>query len=874
MMNVPFRLLLPLLAGIFLLSCNPSKKLSAPDEFRILDTMLVTAPALQDEPVVSVPDALPDYQAAASRTFDLLHTRLEISFNWEEETVNGNALLIFKPYFYPSDKLVLDAKGFYIKDIKLDATGQDLFYAYDDSLLQIMLDKTYQANDTLRIRINYTAHPSESGGSLAITSDKGLFFINPRGEEPTKPRQVWTQGETESNSRWFPTIDKPNERCTQELFLTVEDQFKTLSNGVLVSSKKNAGGTRTDYWKMDQPHAPYLFMIAVGDYAVVEDTWKNVPLQYYVEPEFEKDAKAIFPYTPEMLEFFSNVLNYPYPWPKFAQVVVRDYVSGAMENTTAVVFGEFMQLKARELVDVLDNEKIVAHEMFHQWFGDLVTCESWANLTLNEGFANYSEYLWLEHKHGKEEADHHLQAELEGYVYSSKGDAHPLIHYRYSDRESMFDQHSYNKGGLTLHMLRRFLGDKAFFAGLNYYLTQNAYTAVEAHDLRLAMEEVSGLDLNWFFDQWFFQEGHPILDIRYSYDESAEMVVVELEQTQVSEGMPPIFEFPATFQIFLPDGTVREEKSWVRERIREFRFPAAQKPLLVLFDPQRVLLCERSENKSNADYWHQHRLAPNVRDRMEALQKLVEIDHPKLQEAVTHSLDDSFWAIRLFALDNMELDAAPMPKLGRLAAQDPHAEVRAASCFLLGQSKDVRYQAELEKIIDTDYAILVVASALDALYALSPAGALKKAGELEPEAEGFLLDVIAEIYLNSQDISKLGFFQNQMETAEEYHSISYLMGFLQLAKLGDLTQLLHAGDQFFKTASRKESSAMKRYAAMRSLNEIHAELVKRSEESKESREKFLSADKAVLEQIESVKAGESDPELKGIYRNFPDPKAK
>ncbi|MBK7409723.1 MAG: M1 family metallopeptidase [Saprospirales bacterium] len=778
-----FRIVLTLVSGIVLLSCHASKKLPStpPYEIRVLDTMLVTAPAFKEPTNGSdLPAELPEYQATATRVFDLIHTRLEVSFDWEAESVKGKALLTLRPYFFPSDQLVLDAKNFIVNGIKLDGQDHDLPFQNNEEQLTIQLDRMYQRTDTLRIWIDYIAHPDETGGSWAITSDKGLFFINSTGEDPNKPRQIWTQGETENNSRWFPTIDKPNERCTDELLITVADNFQTLSNGVLVSSTQNPDGTRTDYWKMDQPHAPYLIMLAVGEYAIVQDQWRDIPLQYYVEPEFEEDAKAIFPYTPEMLEFFSNLLDYPYPWPKFSQVVVRDFVSGAMENTTAVVFGEFMNGKTRELVDVRENEKIVAHEMFHQWFGDLVTCESWANLTLNEGFANYSEYLWLEHKHGKEEADYHLISEESDYVYFARGNAHALIDFHYTDRESMFDQHSYNKGGLILHMLRRYLGDEAFFAGLNHYLTKNAYSEVEADELRLAMEDVSGQDLNWFFDQWFFQEGHPILDIQYSYEERTGEAVVRVEQTQYNEGFPAIFQFPVTVQLFLPNQPVREEKTWMRERVNEFRFPVSEKPLLMLFDPDRELLCERTENKSIADYGQQYQLAINVRDRLEALQQLVNSEDADQTKALVASLDDSFWAIRLFALDNLELGSIPMSKVETLAKGDSHSNVRAASCFLLGQSGDARYAQTMEHIIENDFSLLSTAAALDALYSLSPEKGLKKAESLENQSSEFLSNVIADIYLDAKDISKLDFFRRKIDDSEEYAAVYYGISYRNL----------------------------------------------------------------------------------------------
>lgn len=865
-----------LAAGLFLLGCNSTRNLEASEayEIRILDTMVVTAyPTFDDSG--SGPKGLPEYRASATREFDLLHTRLELSFDWENETVLGKALLSVTPYFHPSDHIILDAKGFEFEQIALEPSGQPLKFDYDGQQVFVRLDREYQRTDTLQIGITYKASPSESGGSLAITSDKGLFFINPRGEDPNKPMQIWTQGETENNSRWFPTIDKPNERCTQEMFVRVDKKFSTLSNGVLVSSVENTDGTRTDYWKMDQPHAPYLFMLAIGEYAVVEDQWREVPLQYYVEPEFKDHAKAIFPHTPEMLEFFSGVLGYPYPWPKYSQVVVRDFVSGAMENTTAVIFGEFMNGKERELVDILTNEKIVAHEMFHHWFGDLVTCESWSNLTLNEGFANYSEYLWLEHKYGKEEADYHLLAEWEDYVYESQTNAHPLIHFHYSDREDMFDRHSYNKGGMVLHMLRDYLGDEAFFAGLNRYLSQHAYSDVEAHELRIAMEDVCGQDLNWFFDQWFFQEGHPKLDIEYSYDERGRQMVVRLKQTQGEAGMPPVFQFPTSVRFLFPDGSVQEEDCWVREMEHEFRFPVPQKPELVWFDPDRTLLCERKENKTTDEYLTQYYRSANVRDRLEALQQ-IPYDHPRFEQLLVDVLDDSYWALRMFALDNLDENPAYLPKIARLAQQDPRAQVRSTACFLLGQSGGNRYLSELETVIEKDISMHVVAAALDALSILDSERALDRAETLEPEAEGSLLDVIGEIYLNANDISKLDFFRKQIEVSDEYSSIYYMMGYSKLARLGSWSQMEEPAELFYQIASNPSGPLMKRFAAMRGLNDIHVELKRRAGETRDValREKIQSADKKVVEKIEAVKAAETDQELKEIFRSYPDPRAK
>jgi aminopeptidase N len=452
-------------------------------EERTLDTLVVMPEGDEDQYALDdatdeIPTVLPRYNPSQKRVNDLLHTKLDLKFDWQKEQVIGKATLRFKPYFYPTRTLTLDAKYLNFQKITFEGKNEPLKYAYEDSL-QVVIDlgRMYNSNEEYAIYIEYTATPTATGGSAAITSNQGLFFIDPRNEDPEKPSQIWTQGETNWNSRWFPTIDYPNERTTQEMYLTVEDKYVTLSNGLLTSSKKNADGTRTDYWKMDQPHAPYLFMLAVGEFAVVTDKWRDIPLTYYVEPKYKDHAKAIFGNTPEMLEFFSTKLNFKYPWKKLGQIVVRDYVSGAMENTTGIIYGEFIQKTTRELIDN-NNDGIVAHEIFHHWFGDYITTESWSNLTMNEGFANYSEYLWAEYKYGKDQADYDLLNTSNGYISAAQGgDRHDLIYFGYEDNEQMFDAHSYNKGGAVLHMLRRYVGEDAFWKALNLYLTQNAYKA-------------------------------------------------------------------------------------------------------------------------------------------------------------------------------------------------------------------------------------------------------------------------------------------------------------------------------------------------------------------------------------------------------------
>ena len=402
----------------------------------------------QNKPATSVKKEV--YQATATKTHDLVHTELDASFDFNNAWLLGKVKLTLHPHHYPTSNLVLDAKGMDVKEVAIVKNGKNtpLKFTNDGMTLNVQLDKNYVKNENYTVFISYTAKPNDykGTGSAAITDAKGLYFINPTGTDKNKPTQVWTQGETEGTSVWVPTIDKPNQKSTQTFRLKVPAKFVSLSNGLLTNQVKNSDGTRTDTWEMKQPHAPYLFFIGMGDYAVVKDTYKGKEVSYYLEKEYEKVARKIFGETPAMMDFFSKKLGIDYPRAKYAQMTARDYVSGAMENTTATLHQESAQQDARELMDGNSWESTIAHELFHQWFGDYVTAESWSNLTVNESFANYSQLLWWEHKLGKDEALFEHYNEMQGYLFSGSQNK-DLVRFNYNDKEDMFDAVSYNKRG-------------------------------------------------------------------------------------------------------------------------------------------------------------------------------------------------------------------------------------------------------------------------------------------------------------------------------------------------------------------------------------------------------------------------------------------
>ncbi|MBL7759264.1 MAG: M1 family metallopeptidase [Sediminibacterium sp.] len=657
------------------------------------------------------------YRETAPKINNLKHTRLNAAFNFEKSQLIGSAWLTLQPHFYPTDSLQLDAKGMEIKQVALVKNNSNLplKYQYDGKQIRIQLNKSYSRNEAYTVFISYIAKPDEleAKGSAAITDAKGMYFINPTGADKDKPTQIWTQGETEATSVWVPTIDRPNQRCTQEFNLTVPAKFVSLSNGKLTRQQVHGNGTRTDQWVMSQPHAPYLFFIGVGDFAVVKDSYKGKEVSYYVEKEYEKVARKIFGLTPEMMQFFEKKLGIDYPWNKYSQIVGRDYVSGAMENTTATLHQESAQQDARQLTDGNEWESTIAHELFHQWFGDLVTAESWSNLTVNESFANYSELLWSEYKYGRDAAAYDNIKDMQAYLGSKSSAGKDLVRFYYESQEDMFDLVSYQKGGRILHMLRNYVGDEAFFTALHQYLTQYRFGNGSAHKLRLVFESVTGKDLNWFFNQWYFNHGHPRLEITYGYDAAAQLATVVMKQTQGAN----LFKLPVSIDVY-EGASKKRYQVWMNNKVDSFYFPAATKPSLITADPERILLAEKKENKTLEAYAHQLKYGKHLGDRMEAVEAAAgKTGDPIALNILSDALNDPFFRIRIKALNSLEqavINAADVQKAEQLAVKDPSRLVKAAAIDLLGKQRNPDYKTLfLQSIEDSSYS--VAGAALEAL---------------------------------------------------------------------------------------------------------------------------------------------------------------
>ena len=776
------------------------------------------------------------YNPSATRLSDIVHTNLSVRFDWEKQYLHGTAEITAKPYFRSTNELILDAKGFDIHHVKMGEL--DLNYQYEDDKLVIRLDKVYKRTESYTISIDYTAKPNEldTKGGVAITDAKGLYFINPLGHED-KPQQIWTQGETEFSSCWFPTIDKPNERMTQNIAITVQNKYTTLSNGLLVKSEQNKDGTRTDYWEQSLGHTPYLAMMAVGDFNITTDKWRGIDVDYYLEDDYHKHARGIFGRTPEMMEHYSEILGVDYPWEKYAQVVVRDFVSGAMENTTAVIHGEFVQMDEREMLD-RHEEDIIAHELIHHWFGDLVTCENWANLPLNEAFATYGEYIWREKGFGRMAADKHLDADLNSYFREARSKQVDMIRFDYTDKDDMFDSHSYAKGGRVLHMLRHYLGDEAFYLGLQKYLEDNAFSTVEIHQLRLAMEEVCGEDLNWFFNQWFLNSGHPILAFSYEYEDSTNTQWVYIEQLQNLE-TTPLYKLNMDVALYFEDSVFTYNID-VEDGFDAFAFTTNSAPTNVVVDSEHILLAEIIDEKPE-EWWLDQLYAPRYMDQKYVLKNL---SGSALETAINYNLNHEYWGIRELAIKAVERTDNPAQFetiLLDLAVNDDRTIVRAAAIDVLASFEGAVKHEELFEKATEEMSYAIAGSGLDALALVNEKKSLITARLLEKESKNELEEAVMRTYASLGDLQEFSYFEKGLKTASNYDLYITAAYFSEYLKNQDLKTAVK-GVQLIVEASKNGPSWADYYfnIMVDRLIEHHLNSVENKKEAQQKFDKVLN----------------------------------
>jgi aminopeptidase N len=636
------------------------------------------------------------------RDFDALHYRIKLDIDIYGKQLTGQNTVTLTPLRSDLKKVTLDAESLVVSDV-LDGKGFPLSYTQGEDKLHINLARTYSYTDTVTFTVKY--HLTEQVG--------GLKFID---KTETNPMQVSSDCWPNKARQWIPCYDYPHDKVTQEMIVTVDDVYKVLSNGELLSITKDGDiGKHTYHWKQSKPHSTYLINLSIADYLVIEDSLNELPVNYWVYQRHKADAQRSFAKTPYMIDFFNKLYGYEYPWEKYDQVVSAHQGGGA-EATSATLLGEGAVTTSGEEID-FSFEGIIAHEIAHQWWGDLITLRSWEHSWMNESFATYSDYLYKRYDWGEDEAAFDLLRKKNAYLR----EAHtrymrPIVFNQYENPGQNFDSHAYPKGANVLHMLRFVLGDDTFFRVLSEFLHRYEFQAVSTQDFMQCAKDVSGLNLDWFFEQFLFHPGHAVFEVTKNWNESTKILKVEIKQTQDKWENVPIYRIPVNLGFYQKDGKT-VEKVWLNNKNETFEFKLDAEPLMVRFDEGNHLLKEWTYLKTEEELLFQVE-KDDMTGRLWAIDQLKAFQSsPKtIQKWTELATNDDFWAVREAAIQNLSEFYGSSSKDSFLQAiSDTNSKVRAASVKALGQLKDPSMIGDFRRIYETDESYLVKAQALIAI---------------------------------------------------------------------------------------------------------------------------------------------------------------
>jgi aminopeptidase N len=651
-----------------------------------------------------------------ARPFAIRHIALDLDLHVDDKSFSGRATLAIARVDPGATEIALDAVGFDLQSVEIRDAGSKKDGAYAPAA------HVYDG-ETLRVTVPAGVDAAEVRVAYRATPRRGLYFLAPDEHVTDRPRQVWTQCQDEDARFIFPCHDKPHVKQSTELKVKVPPGWYALSNGELLSE-----GGDTFHWKMNEPHPSYLFTLVAGEFARIDDDADGLPITYFVPKGREADGRRTFGRTPEMIRRFGELTGVKYPWNKYAQVVVSDFIFGGMENTTATTMYEHILLDERAAIDVTSDD-LVAHELAHQWFGDLVTCRDWSHAWLNEGFATFMEHVDREGHLGRDEYDHGLKSDMETYFGEARGRyRRPIVCQDYEAPIDIFDRHLYEKGACVLHMLRRELGDALFWGGVRAYLERHRKGVVETRDLQRALEDASGRSLERFFEQWVYRPGHPELDVKVEHEGDVTTVTVkQTQQTGPGHGAPggspdtttPVFAFDLALDMVF-EGETRREVRRVDQAAQSFAFRVPARPRFVVVDPELAVLAE-AKIEAPADMLRaQLRGAPTARGRALAAAGLGRHDDPPSIKALAATLADEqeFWGVRAeaaAALGNLRSEEAFAALEASAGAAHPKA--RRAVMHALGGFKTSKAAELLKKAALRDASYLVEAEAARALGA-------------------------------------------------------------------------------------------------------------------------------------------------------------
>ncbi len=717
-----------------------------------------------------LPGAYPHYNP--DRPGQVEHISLDLAFDIPNKSYSGTCKIQIAPVVNGVDNLTLDAVDLKIKSVKVGSANQS--FDYDGEQLQVKLKKPTQAGQSFTLMIDYAVENPQ----------RGIYFVGPDKHYPDKPTQIWTQGEDEDSRFWFPCFDYPGQLATSEIRASVPKKFTVVSNGELIATETD-GDEKIYHWKLEKAHPSYLMTLAIGEFEQIKDEWKERPVTYYFEQGRKAEAELTMGKTPQMMAALSKWFGYDYPFSNYDQVCVSDFIFGGMENTTTTLLTDRCMIDQRAALDNQRAEALVAHELAHQWFGDLIVINHWSQAWVKEGAATYSEVLWLEETLGQDEAFYYHLNHARAYLSEDKSRyRRPLVTHIYREAIELYDRHIYEKGSCVYHMIRMELGDELFTKALSTLLTDNAHSTVETIDVLRAIDKATGRNLRFLFDQYVYRGGHPDYKVAYSWDADSQLAKLTVTQTQVEDGKSQVQEGLFDLKVPIGFGYVADESSEkadkkatakvktfkvrIHEREQALYFPLEKKPDFISFDAGNHLLKTVELSYPVAELKAQLAYDPDPISRLIAAEALAKKGSLEAVTSLASAMKlEPFWAVRAEVaeqLGSIQLAQAESALIAGL--KDNHPKVRRAVVSALGGVKSAQSYKTLKSVVEKgDESYLVEATAV---RSLGKVGSATIAGKDKEKKTLKLIDTVLQERAGWNEVVRSGAIAglSQFKTSE------------------------------------------------------------------------------------------------------------
>ena len=736
------------------------------------------------------------YHYARNRDYHVEHLKLIFNINAVNHSAEGIVTHTLAPLRDGLDKVIMDA-GANLKILSCRISGREVKYAHIGDKLNIFPDSPLKRGVYVNVQIHYLMPGGiTAGGANGLG---GFHWTLPNKEAPNRPVQFWTQGETQTNREWVPCYDYPNDKCTSETITTVPQSWVVIGNGAEGPVTTDAiHHTKTYRWTMPLPHSTYLLSLVGGELSVTHRTWEGVPLLYVAPKDRGNLAAYSFSDTPDMLSFYSKILNFKYPWPKYAEDAMDEF-GGGMENVSATTLGAYSLVNPREGRHRTDS--LTSHELAHQWFGDTVTCKDWGNIWLNESFATFMEMTYMHHRFGEEQWQSEKEQYRQEYLAGAKRYLRPVVTKFFSNPDAVFDAYAYPKGGLILEMLRYQIGDVNFFRGLHHYLEVYKFRPVTTHDLIECITDATGINVQPFFDEWLYKPGNPIMDMTWNYDTANKQADITLKQLQNTSDGIPIYNTPVTIGLISSANSDHLQRVTVtlNQKEQQFKIPVNFTPDAVLLDPDHELLKQKDHL-----HWTASELlpillyAPDYLDRIEAAKRLAgEGMNPERKQLFLQVLQtDPSWHIAQYMMGLLTPTGDPTvrPILLKQAESTQPERVESALKFLGDLPKEPTTMKLIKKYASSDSArYSAVEGAIDALAKLDVAdNMLIFAEQLKSSSPFDLMALTVVNALSSTHNNAVAPLLTSVASSSKYFSFTRIAAVSGLQKLALHSDPIHA----------------------------------------------------------------------------------